>query len=519
MGDNILLKSAISQPPTLLSEPPKYIAFRHPGYNSLSDKLFHLPRLDSSTPTTSTSIREPTESRVSTDRDSPVEDTSQEPQQEQGANWRQESVVLGVHHGTALLACQIIANNAFDGYLTTDREGQERVTVGAGGILTADSYWFIANRRGDDLNEVEGRDVYPIVPSFQDWVFPDQYFARLLWDTCYTAVAAASIAPEPIAPPPRPRPIVHRCILSNSSYSLEKAHIIPCAHETWFFANDMAHYGRGSRNINDEGNIALLRQDLHSVWDAHNFALVPKGEHFVVHVLNMPDYGIKEFAAAWHNVPIQKDALSHAAGEYLLARFAQAVFMLLKPFIAQSTVYRYVARMQARANDPRQAHELGEQWASASSLRDSYSGGGSKSASPSTSRKRSRSECSVDPGNRGDKLGGSWYERNVRPTLYPSDSESEVGWYAANVAMKTSDSEDGAASPQRGRSRKRRRRQPRKQSKHTVDTPPSLTDSSATSVNDVDHSFEERVASPLPSCNAGGQDKHTREGPAEVVYD
>ncbi|KUI62010.1 hypothetical protein VP1G_09150 [Cytospora mali] len=105
----------------------------------------------------------------------------------------------------------------------------------------------------------------------------------------------------PLAPPPRPQPNVHRCILTNSSYSLEKAHIIPGAQKRWFNDNVMATYGRSSRTVDDEGNKVHMRHGLHSVWDDHDFALVPKGGDFAVHVLNMPDPGIMEFAAAWYN--------------------------------------------------------------------------------------------------------------------------------------------------------------------------------------------------------------------------
>lgn len=51
---------------------------------------------------------------------------------------------FGVHHRTALLACQIIADNAFDtGHLTSDRAGQQRIDTPLDGILTERVYYFI----------------------------------------------------------------------------------------------------------------------------------------------------------------------------------------------------------------------------------------------------------------------------------------------------------------------------------------------------------------------------------------
>jgi hypothetical protein len=83
-------------------------------------------------------------------------------------------VPSGVHHRTALLACQIVANNAFRGYLATDRYGAGRVTIGHDNILTQDNYWLIADPGNPRYD-------YPVVPSFEDWAFPSQKFSGLRW--------------------------------------------------------------------------------------------------------------------------------------------------------------------------------------------------------------------------------------------------------------------------------------------------------------------------------------------------
>lgn len=51
----------------------------------------------------------------------------------------------GVYHHTALVACQLIANNTFDGRLYLDREGQDAVQVALDDVLLDDDYFFIAN--------------------------------------------------------------------------------------------------------------------------------------------------------------------------------------------------------------------------------------------------------------------------------------------------------------------------------------------------------------------------------------
>jgi hypothetical protein len=51
---------------------------------------------------------------------------------------------FGVHCEVALLACQIIANNAFEtGSFALDQSGLQRVSMNPGDILTENAYYFI----------------------------------------------------------------------------------------------------------------------------------------------------------------------------------------------------------------------------------------------------------------------------------------------------------------------------------------------------------------------------------------
>lgn len=489
MGDSVSLQRAVAEPPMTQWDASAAITFRHPGYESPSDILFRLPRLDSTEGTA-----------AKTQRPKPV----------------------GVHHRTALLACQIIANNAFDGYLATDRDGRDRVTLGQDAVLTADSYWYIADRRDGDVNLVNGRDVYPIVPSFEDWAFPHDRFRTLGWGVPPRTAApmtaestADGLDPQdpppppsiPLAPPPLPRRAGARCVLSSSAYSLQKAHVVPLAQKTWFGDNVMAAYGRSSKLVDDEANIVYMRHDLHALWDAHVFALVPKRDKLAVHVLSIPNNGIMEFAVSWHNVPAH-ESLSHTSAAYMFAKFAQAVFMLLKPYIMHSQAHRFVARLRVQADDPRHGCEIKEEWLSGRDLGDLYSGGGSRSAS--ASRKRSRSQASAD--NSAQLEGDDWYTRNVlaRSASDSEDSEdAEAAWYRRNVPARAWGS-DAGGEEERGRPRKRRRRQRRERSDHTVDTLPSLTDTSAVGVgvDDVEPSLEDSSALlPTPAGSWTGEEK------------
>jgi hypothetical protein len=94
--------------------PQGLIRFLHPGYEAPFDRLLNFPRVD---------------------------------HKAQGASGA--SVIYGIHHGTALLACQIIAGNAFDNsYLALDKDGQKEVQAAPDDILVEDNYYFIVRGSG-----------------------------------------------------------------------------------------------------------------------------------------------------------------------------------------------------------------------------------------------------------------------------------------------------------------------------------------------------------------------------------
>jgi hypothetical protein len=91
------------------------IRFYHPGYLRPLNLLFCLPRVDYNTT--------------------------------EGA--------FGVHYLTALTACQIVANNAFEkGYLARDERGKDRVSDDETILLQRD-YWFFVEGDGKDQISLE----------------------------------------------------------------------------------------------------------------------------------------------------------------------------------------------------------------------------------------------------------------------------------------------------------------------------------------------------------------------------
>lgn len=258
------------------------IRFYHPGYPKPLNLLFCLPRVDYS----------------------PADN------------------IYGVHHLTALTACQILANNTFEkGKLAKDDEGKEFVD---GEYLVQRDYWFF----------VDGDARYPIVPSFKDWEFPHDRLPSWWAPTHSQAVPS------------------RRCAVTNTIYAPTLAHIVPKEEQQWFNKNGMGLYGGGSRTLDDTHNFIPLKADLYVCFDQKVFAMVPKsmrgldGEVSNRYVLHVFDGRESEFAALYQNRPIEN--LSSGSREYLFTRFAWAVFSLIKPFLT-SGVGRRITRFRVRA--------------------------------------------------------------------------------------------------------------------------------------------------------------------------
>ena len=105
MATPTLAREALPPPPQELLRQSR-IRFLHPGYTDNDNVLLELPRVDLG-PANAGGTR-----------------------------------IAGVHHGTALVACQIIDNNAFGGRLAEDAGGKQQVDAPLDNILVKDVYYF-----------------------------------------------------------------------------------------------------------------------------------------------------------------------------------------------------------------------------------------------------------------------------------------------------------------------------------------------------------------------------------------
>ncbi|KAF2735544.1 hypothetical protein EJ04DRAFT_599953, partial [Polyplosphaeria fusca] len=217
----------------------------------------------------------------------------------------------GIHHETARIACAILANNRWDGFLSETRAGPP-VKEGPDGILRGQNYYFLLSH--DSANEK-----YAVVPSFGHWRFPHDNLLQI-WTACkppsiphdrrlprHNGMTGATLARD------------ISCRITNHIEGTEHAHLVPRREERWFRENGMFRYANqrpGSEPVDNSKNAILLRSDLHTIFDQKRFTVVPKSSVLLIHI-TAPTF---ELTNLYHNVSLQP--IIGVAIEYLLAQFA-----------------------------------------------------------------------------------------------------------------------------------------------------------------------------------------------------
>lgn len=349
--------------PTRTVLPRSSIAFCHPGYDAPFNRLFSLPRIESTSPL-----------------------------------WG----LWGVHYLTALTACQIIANNAFDGYLVAEQADGPRIVADNDSILTHNQYFFI----------VPDKIIYAVVPSFQEWQFPGS--APQAWQD---AVAATLADDTTSANDVRGE---QRCAVSGR-FTVEVAHLSP-EEKTWFLNNAMTVYdSHSASNPTDcPSNQVLLDCSLHTAMDKRLWAFAPRHKRFAVQTISLPEsltYNmLSEFVYEYHGRYLRPEGMSGTEVECLFARFAWTILHLVKGFILMGRPKTTLARYRVWEDGVARVKEQGMLAKDVDML---YGGGGTRSASP-----RKRSRTSSEQGREEVEWGSAYdWNRRVRRDTTVSDDE------------------------------------------------------------------------------------------------
>lgn len=246
----------------------------------------------------------------------------------------------GLHAGTALLTCSLIACNAWHGYLTLKRDGPELI-LGDDDILSAQEYYFHvpSPSTASSLSSFGsgGYYKYPIFPSFQHWTFPHDHIP-LQW--VGSRDSDVELAPEIFNAPSVSSvsaAVITRdkgCTISKHRDYIERAHLCPRDEIDWFQKNGMRQYNSrfntsGLLITDDTANAMAMRADIHRAFDDCKFAIVRKKGCWVTHFLETTH----ELGAVYHNRPVE--VMGGVAPEFILARYAWAIFPLVKAFMEQ----------------------------------------------------------------------------------------------------------------------------------------------------------------------------------------
>lgn len=101
----------------------------------------------------------------------------------------------GLHYGTALVACGLVAGNVWDGYFTLDRDSP-RIELRDDDFLLEKSYYFHVPSSNPNPHD------YAIYPSFEHWAFPHDNLPPA-WSYC-AAAARQDSDDTGLAPPSAP---------------------------------------------------------------------------------------------------------------------------------------------------------------------------------------------------------------------------------------------------------------------------------------------------------------------------
>jgi hypothetical protein len=170
---------------------------------------------------------------------------------------------------------------------------------------------------------------YAIVPRFADWEFPHDNLPQY-WKNC--------VIPSDASAHRTGAPIMVwdvSCRITAHVEGTQTAHLVPTSEAIWFNHNRMNTYIKDVDTVDDCRNLILLRSDLHSIFDARRFAVVPKlpdtdeKPAFVIHALT--GNARSEIVQLYHNVPLQP--LTEIAIEFLFARFAWTIIRYANSFL------------------------------------------------------------------------------------------------------------------------------------------------------------------------------------------
>ena len=229
-----------------------------------------------------------------------------------------ENNKLGVHAGTIMTACGILADNNWNGKLV-DRGNNEVISCELDDIIPPGEYTFYLNEKPTNYS-------YPIVRSFQDWSFPCIDKLPDYWHPFCRPI-------QHLIPPFSADKHVEirdegYCRLTLDEETVEHCHVVETKYKDWYLRERNTLWSHNIFiSLDGHENKLLLASNVHKLFDSYSFCFVPKRmklnektEHrFVAHTVR-----VGQAFDQYHNVPMRQ--VDNQAGRLYLARFAETLF-------------------------------------------------------------------------------------------------------------------------------------------------------------------------------------------------
>jgi HNH endonuclease len=169
-------------------------------------------------------------------------------------------------------------------------------------------------------DDVDTGAEYAVTPTFEHWRFPHDNLPSS-WQTIANF--------NQISRPPDDT----SCRLTQHEDSVESAHLVPASQKEWFDTNIMYDYvpSTATDKMKHASNMICLRSDIHTIFDAKRFAIVPMEKRLVAYCFN--EEPGSQVECLYHGVELHRLRVWGHFNHFLLARFAYTVFEHLRGFL------------------------------------------------------------------------------------------------------------------------------------------------------------------------------------------
>jgi hypothetical protein len=173
---------------------------------------------------------------------------------------------------------------------------------------------------------------YAVTPTFEHWPFPHGNLPP-----SWREIASFEQTSRPDSD--------SHCRVTQFEDGVEDAHLVPSAERQWF-NNNMSVYIDSTRadKLKDPDNTIRLRSDLHTIFDAKRFTIVPIERRLVVYCMNTK-LG-SQAQRLYHGVELHRIRDSGYLIQFLFARFAYTIFERLRAFLEANTPRKLRLRVE-----------------------------------------------------------------------------------------------------------------------------------------------------------------------------